>query len=175
MGSLTGVVRWLMVAEIALVSLPLLARRHDSEQDLLAHLERETNPVKKAKYEIRLGRLKLEQATLAYQQQQLDQGERLLNEYAGAMNQAWELLKNSGRDATRKPQGFKELDIALRENSRLLEDLRHRIPFTDRGPLDKVEQELAKTRNEVLLALFPGIKMAGAAAKPGAVPEEVHP
>jgi hypothetical protein len=41
-------------------------RRPDTEADLLARIEREQNPVKKAKLEIRLGRVKLLQAIEAF-------------------------------------------------------------------------------------------------------------
>lgn len=148
-----------------LAGAPLQARHQDNEADLLAHIQRETNPVRKAKYEIRLGSLKLQQAISAYDHHQLDQGQALLDEYRTQMSKAWGLLQSSGRDASRKPDGFKQLDIALRENSRLLTDLRHRVPYMDRGPLDRVTQELDKTQNEVLIALFPGMKPPADATK----------
>ena|SRR5579863_4512703 len=151
------------VAALSLLSLTVgapaaesFALRHaDNEADLAARIAREQDPVKKAKYEIRLGDLKLQQAASAYDQDQFESGEKLLNSYSDQMKDAWKLLKESGRDAVRKPAGFKELDIALREDARQLDDLQHRVPFTDRGPLDKVTQEINQTHAEVMAALFP--------------------
>src|SRR5260370_25378250 len=104
------------------------ARHADSESDLAARLQREQNPVKKAKYEIRLGRLKLNQAIDAYDKGSPDQSGQLLDAYLERMKSSWQILRDSGRNAVRQPQGFKELDIALREDSRTLEDLKHRVP-----------------------------------------------
>lgn len=131
-------------------------RRHaDNEADLVARIAREQNPVKRAKYEIRLGELKLQQATDAYDRDQVEPGEKLLDSYFDEMKDAWKLLKGSGRDPVRKPAGFKQLDIALREDSRRIDDLRRRVPFMDRGPVDKVMQEMSGIHAEVMLALFP--------------------
>jgi len=131
------------------------ARTRDTEEQLLAHLQSEHNPVRRAKYEIRLGRMKLEQSFGAYEQGNMERGGPLLDAYLERMKDAWQELHSSGRNAARQPQGFKELDIALREDTRLLEDLRHRIPFDDRGPVEKVAKEIEGIRSEVLRALFP--------------------
>jgi hypothetical protein len=144
----------------------LRARHPDNEQDLLAHLEREQNPVKKSKYATRLAELKVQQATDAYTKGDLDQGQKLLDDYLKWVRSAWDLLKGSGRPAERKPEGFKELDIALREDVRRFEDLQHRVPFTDRDPLKNAAQEAEKIRGEVLAALFPNGE-SGAAGKAG--------
>jgi hypothetical protein len=137
---------------------PAPARQPDSEPDLLGRLEREQNPVKKAKYQVRLGRIL--QAIDAYDQGSLEQGQRLLEAYLGRMKGSWQTLRDSGRRAVRQPQGFKELDIALREDARRLEDLKHHVPYTDRDPVEKVAQEVERIRAEVLHALFPAERPA---------------
>jgi len=131
------------------------ARTRETEEQLLARLQAENNPVRKAKVEIRLGRLKLEQAIEAYEQGNVEAGATLLDAHLGRMKEAWQTLGGSGRNAARHSQGFKELDIALREDIRRLEDLKHRIAFDDRRPAEKVSKELESIRSEVLRALFP--------------------
>jgi hypothetical protein len=131
------------------------ARRPDAEGDLLARIQLEQNPVKKAKYEIRLGRVKLLQAIDAYGKGSLEQCQQLLGDYLGRIKDSWQLLQSSGRRAVRHPQGFKELDIELREDGRMLEDLKHRMPYMDREPVEKAAQEVERIRAEVLRALFP--------------------
>jgi hypothetical protein len=142
------------------------ARHADSEEDLLARIQRENDPVRKAKYEIRLGRVKLEQAIDAYDQGHLEQCQKLLAAYLERMRGSWETLRSSGRRASRHPQGFKELDIALREDGRLLDDLKRRIPALDRGPAEKTAQEVEELRSEVLRVLFPA-ERTGNALVPG--------
>jgi hypothetical protein len=130
-------------------------RRPDKEADLLARLQRESNPVKKARIEIRLGRLKLSEAAGAYEKGNVEAADRLLSAYLERMNSAWERLKSSRRQAHKRPAGFKDLDIALREDARYLDDLKHRVPYMLRAPVEKVATEVEKLRDEVLKALFP--------------------
>jgi hypothetical protein len=133
--------------------------RHDKEPDLRAHIERESNPIKKAKLEVRLARVKLLQAIGAFDQGNLDETNRLLGAYMDILDSAWERLKNSGRIAHKKPAGFKQLDIELREDARYLEDLRRRIPYAERGKVEEVGREVNRLRSEVLRTLFPPIPL----------------
>jgi len=143
----------------ALTGKPLDGCAIDTEEGLLARIQHEQNPVKKSKYEFRLGQLKLQQAIDAYTNDDLAQGQKLLEAYLARMKESWDLLKSTGREASRRPQGFRELDIALRESSRLLVDLQHRVPFSDRDPVTRVAQETDRIRTEVLAALFPGAQL----------------
>ena len=156
---------WLLSFAVVLVIVPgallgsvLPASTPDSEEQLLARIQSERNPVRKAKDQIQLGRLKLDQAIAAYGQGNSESGEQLLAAFLGQMNDAWQTLHNSGRNAARQPQGFKELDIALRQDARLLEDLERRVSYFDRVPIGKVEKEVEEVRSEVLRALFPALK-----------------
>jgi hypothetical protein len=134
-------------------SLP--ARRQDTEEELLARIEHEQNPVKRAKYEIRLGRVKLTQAIAAYDKEDVDHCNTLLGVYLERMKDAWQTLRHTGRNAVKRSEGFRELDIALREDARLIQDLKHRIPYGDRGQVTKVAEDVDRIHNEVIQALFP--------------------
>jgi hypothetical protein len=142
-----------------IVSLPgLCAPGRETEEQLLKRIQSEQNPVKKAKYEIRFANLKLEQVQDAYKQHDVQLGSKLLEAFVEHMQTSWKILQESGRQAAKQPQGFKELDISLRQDVRLLEDLRHRVAYFDRGPVDKAAQEMERIRSEVLRALFPPAK-----------------
>jgi hypothetical protein len=150
-----------------------VAHARDSEAELQARIEQERNPVKKAKLEIKLARIKLGEAQAAYNKGDMNAGAEVLNAYVGHMESSWQALHDSGRVASRKPQGFKELEIALREDTRLLEDLKRSIPFFNRSPVEKVIQKVEKIRAQVLQALFPVMKPTKApkhSANPGGVP-----
>jgi hypothetical protein len=134
-------------------------RRRDKEEDLLARIQRQSDPVKKAKLEIRLGRVKLLQSMAACDRGDIEETNRLLGVYMETLNGAWERLKNSGRVAHKKSSGFKELDIELREDARYLEDLRRRLPFAERGTATRVAEEVDELRNKVLKALFPPVPL----------------
>jgi len=110
-----------------------------------------------------LARLKLRQAIHAYGQGNVEQGAQLVSAYLGRIKDAWQTISNSGRNAARDSRGFKELDIELREDVRLLEDLKRRVSYFDRDPIEKAEKEVEQARAEVLKALFPAARPQGAA------------
>jgi len=150
----------LLLTVVAVVSLaPAIAknRRPDSEQDLLARIQREPDPVRKSKLELRLGRLKMQQALDAYAKGSIDEGKSLLSGYLDRVKSCWQILKGSGRNAVKQPQGFRELDIALREDSRTLEDASKRISYFDRQPVEQTMEEMNRVHDEVLHALFPSL------------------
>jgi hypothetical protein len=154
-----------------MVSLPgSCAFGRETEEQLLERIQREHNPVKKAKYEIKLANLKLKEAQDAYKQRDVQLGSKLLEAVVEHMKSSWKILQESGRQAAKQPQGFKELDISLRQDGRLLEDLRHRVAYFDRGPVDKAAQEMERIRSEVLQALFPTVKRR--APNPPAAPKK---
>jgi len=130
-------------------------RKADNEQALLGRLAREHNPVNKAKYEIRLARVKLLQATDTFEKGDVEGTQKLLEAYLGRLKDAWNTLQASGRAAHKNSQGFMQLDIELREDERFLEDLKRRFPFTDREPVERIAREAEQLRNDVLKALFP--------------------
>ena len=127
----------------------------EKEAQLEARLKRESDPITKAKVEIRLSRFKLYRAADAFDKGDLDAANKLLEAYVDQVKSAWARLKSSGREASKKPAGFKELDIALREDARYLDDLKHRVSYMVRAPVEKAEQEVESLRSEVLKALFP--------------------
>ncbi len=137
----------------------------ETEAQLLARMQKEHDPVRKSKEETRLARIKLRQAIQAYAQGNTEQGAQLVSAYLGRIKDSWQVLRSSGRNAARAPQGFKELDIELREDARLLGDLERRISYFERGPMEKAEKEVEQVRAEVLQALFP-VTRAPEATKP---------
>jgi hypothetical protein len=127
----------------------------ETEQQLLQRIQREQNPVKKAKDEIKLASLKLAQVQDAYSQGHVEAGAKLLGTLVDAMKTSWKLLQDSGRKASKQPEGFRELEISLREDVRLLEDMERTVSYFDRAPLINAAQELDQIHGEVFHALFP--------------------
>jgi hypothetical protein len=163
--------RALLTTAFVLIGVPVFlagafsAPPSETEAHLLARMQKEQDPVKKSKVATRLARIKLEQAIQAYQHGNIEQGAQLVSAYLGRIKDSWQMLRSSGRNAARSPQGFKELDIELREDARLLEDVKRRISYFERDPIDKAEKEVEQERTEVIQALFP-VARATEAAKP---------
>jgi hypothetical protein len=132
----------------------------DPEAKLTQKLAREQDPVKQAKLEIKLARLKLFRAKDTRGKGGVEESLKLLQAYRAHIENAWNLLQKSGRVAHKKPQGFKELDIELREDGRYLEDLKRSFSLADREPIEKIIADVERIRGEVLKALFPAMEGA---------------
>lgn len=163
MNTKTGAIRLrAVIAGLSLVSLYMLhphrlwARGKENEAKLVASIEREKRPVNKAKLEVRLGRLQLQQAISAYEKQQIPQGQKLLASFLENMENAWSVLEGSGRNAAKKPQGFRELEMGLNEDARRLNDLRREVFYLYQGPIEETLKKMNELHAKVLLALFPG-------------------
>lgn len=136
-------------------SVSLHATHIDTEEDLLPRIQQEHDPVKKAKFEIRLARVKLLHASGACQKDDHESCSKLLGSYLELVRSSWKDLQSAGKNPVKHPSGFRELDIALREDARTLDDSRREIPLEDRGALDPVIAEVNKIHDEVFAALFP--------------------
>ena len=145
---------WLAVAGI--LCGVVCAKGSDTEEQLALRIQSESNPVKKAKVEIKLARLKFTQVHDAYTEGRIEAGAKSLGAFLDTMKTSWKLLQDSGRKAWKQPEGFRELEIALREDVRSLQDLERSVSYYDRTPLTNAAQELERMRGEVINALFPG-------------------
>jgi hypothetical protein len=146
----------LSVAAI-LVPSCLWARQHEEDPaELAAKIQHQTNPIKKVRLEIRLARLDLREASRAYGQNRARKGQRFLTAYLHEITGSWQLLESTGHNAAKKPQGFMELEIALRENARTLNNLEDRVYYMYQGSIETAEKEVNQLHSKVMLALFPG-------------------
>lgn len=145
---------WLAIGVVVLAG--GWAQGRETEGQLLQRIQNEHNPVRKAKEEIKLANLRFMQVHDAYSRGQIEAGVKLLGAFVETLKTSWKTLQSSGRKASKQPDGFRELEISLRENVRSLQELGRDVSYFDRAPLLNAAQELEQTRAEVLHELFPG-------------------
>jgi hypothetical protein len=142
---------------MAIVSLALIAPL--GAQDRLAadaaRYEQEPDPVRKSRALVKLGYDQIEES-----RKQLKAGDDVgslhtLEQYRDEIQHMAEALKSMGVDAEKKPAGFKELQISLRENLRRIDDLIVSLPVDKRPFFREVRTDLVKSQNELIDALFP--------------------
>lgn len=135
------------------------ASRDEDREKLLERerikLERESDPVDRAKIGIRISELLLDDVGEAVRDGDFNQMERELTEYSTTIQDAHQALVESGRDAVKKPGGFKELEIALRKHVRKFEDFARILTLEHRKPLEKTKDLAIGIRDKLLKALFP--------------------
>jgi hypothetical protein len=137
----------------ALLLAPLLLAA-DNLAQLREKLAREDDPDDRAKITVEIGETLLQDIGKAFHQGRIAEGKKLLTEYVEAIRKANEDLKESGRDARRKPKGFKDLEIHLRRSHRELQDLGHLLTYEERAPIRKALGELEAIREELLQNLM---------------------
>jgi len=118
-------------------------------------LQKETDPVDRAKIGVKISDLLVEDVGDAVRQGDFDELATQLSAYAQTIENAHKELVDSGRDAVKKPGGFKELEIALRQHVRKFEDLSRMLNLQRRVPLEKTKDLAVSIRDKVLKALFP--------------------
>jgi hypothetical protein len=120
-----------------------------------ARYDQETDPVRKARALVKLGDDQIDEA-----RKQLKDGDEIaslhtLEQYRNEVQHMAELLKATGIDPEKKPAGFKELQISLRETVRHIDDLILTLPVDKRPFFREVRTDLVNTQNELIDALFP--------------------
>ena len=136
-----------------LATSPALA---DNLDKLRQELARANDPVDRAKATAKLGDELVKEMSELYKKGAYTDGEHLLDEYLKAVRTAHRGLQESGRDARRKPAGFKQLEIHLRKSGHTMERIAQHAPADARDPLVQAQKELEDIRSELLQALMEG-------------------
>jgi hypothetical protein len=118
-------------------------------------LEKETDPVDRAKIGIRISEMLLEDVGDSVRDGNVDEMERELTAYTTTIQAADQALADSRRDAAKKASGFKEFEIALRKHLRKFDDFARMLNLEQRGPLEKTRDVAKDIRDKLLKALFP--------------------
>ncbi len=141
-----------LIAALALCA-PLNAQDRLAEE--LAKYQHETDPVRKSRALAKLGD---EQVDLAKRQLRADDevaSLHTLEQYRDEVHDMVTALNGMGVDAERKPGGFKELQISLRETIRRIDDLILTLNVDKRPFFRVVRNDLFADQNVLIDELFP--------------------
>jgi len=154
-----GVILTLTVFMIALCSDVASASEDEDRAKALERerqkFAREIDPVDRAKISIKISDILLEDVAESLKDGQFDTMEQQLTAYTETIQAAHSGLLESGRNAQKKPEGFKELEIALRKHLRRLEDFSRVLNLQRRIPLEKARDLVGGIRTKLLKVLFP--------------------
>jgi hypothetical protein len=117
-------------------------------------LKRQSDPVDYTKTQIKISELLLSLISDSVRAGELAVMEDRLDGYLSAIEAAHQMMMKSGRDAHKKPKGFKDLEIALRRQARQLEDIGDSLAFDDRQPIEKAIERAEDIRSDLMKALF---------------------
>jgi hypothetical protein len=157
---------WLAVVLVALVAGALVAQ--DRTADLRSRFEKETDPVRKAHL---VGQLA--DAEFRNMHEKIDAGDlAAAAEIAGRVRDEAQASKKSldakVRDPEAHPDGYKQLEISVRESIRRLDDILVSLAKDEQAPLAEVRKDLDELDRQMIHQLFP--KRPG--AEPATAPEK---
>lgn len=79
----------------------------------------------------------------------------LADQYTSAIRSARDTIVGSDRDATQRPAGYKDLELALRQQSRRLDDISSSLSLDERAPITRARETVDSIQEELLRLLFP--------------------
>ncbi|HEX5411789.1 MAG TPA: hypothetical protein VFZ27_07990 [Terriglobia bacterium] len=132
-------------------------RNKSQEERLIVRIDREQNPGKKARLQLHLAKIKFSEAHDAYRDRQFAEGKALLQQYLDRVRQTWATLQSADGGPRRHLGAYKDLEISLREQDRLLDDLSHQVPYPDNETIEAVAKENRAVHNQVLEVIFPDV------------------
>jgi len=149
----------------AALSLCCALAAQDRLADELARYQHEPDPVRRTRLLVKLGD---EQVDVAKRQLKAGEDEASLHTlevYRDEVHDTIAALNGTGIDAERKPAGFKELQISLRETIRRIDELIFTLNADKRPFFREVRNDLFTDQNRLIDELFPR-KPDRAPAKP---------
>ena len=135
------------------IAAPLIAQDRSAED--LARYQHETDPVRRARLLAKLGDGQIDVARKQLKEDQDVASLHTLEQYRDEVHDTVTALNGMGVDAERKPAGFKELQISLRQTIRRIDDLIFTLPVDKRPFFRVVRNDLFADQNALIDQLFP--------------------
>ena len=114
-----------------------------------------TDPVERTKAYIVISNILVSFASDAVKDGTIEELAVLMDQYVTAIESASDTMAASKRDPERRPQGYRDLELALRSQTRLLRDIGNQLLVDQREPLDRAAATASSIREELLQLLFP--------------------
>lgn len=154
-------VRGLLIANICAAGLLLGAPAQSSKtlRNLAKAQEKydkADSPVDRAKAMKKLGDEEYKAAREALKEGNQKAALQYLQDYNQQASRAHEELDKMGVDPEKHSNGFRQLQISVRERARELKDLMGRVAYDQRKPFEDLEKGLDELSQKLILELFPG-------------------
>lgn len=140
----------------ALAASPAIPR--DNTAELLARFEREANPVHKAQLMQKLGSAEFREIEKDVRDRDFDAAARTLGRYHDQAEECSKLLDQAHIDSVKKPAGFKQLQMSLREALERLDRLISTMTADEQVRFRHDRDDLEELNSHLLQELFPGPK-----------------
>lgn len=134
---------------------PLANQPQDDTAALRAKFLHETDPVRKAKLLVQLGDAEFRDIRKDASSDNLAEALANLQRYRDEAQSCQKALEATGQDPEKHPNGFKQLQISLRESLRRLDDIIVEVPGDEQKPFRDVRQDIEEMDRKLIHQLFP--------------------
>jgi len=124
-------------------------------QKLEQNFQKQKDPVHRAKALAKLLPKEVEAAGLKVKAGQVDEGIEMLTHYRDETRHVYQALVATDRNPVKKPDGFMQLQIALRESVRRLRSVLYIVPYERRQRVEAVRADMEQLNAQLLQQLFP--------------------
>jgi hypothetical protein len=162
---------WKAILVTALVAGSLGAQ--DRTAELRARFQKEPDPVRKARLVAPLADAEFRDMHVKIDAGELAAAAEIAGQVRDEARASKKLLDAKSRDVEAHPEGYKQLEISVRESIRRLDDIQVSLAKDDQKPLAEVRAELETLDREMIHQLFP--KRPEAAPAPATAPDADKP
>lgn len=113
------------------------------------------DPIARAKAIEKLGHEEYIAARQAVDAGKTEEALQFLTDYNNQATETHDALLKTGVDPVKHSNGFRQLQISVRERERDLKELINRVGFAQRQPFDELGNALDKLNQKLILELFP--------------------
>jgi hypothetical protein len=117
-------------------------------------LTRTTNPESRAKSLMKVAEITLSYVSEAANQNDFPKMQSYVEQYRKAVSDARDAMMKSGFDPHRKSGGYRAVEMTLRKQIRMLQDIGRSLAVDERQPLDNAVEMASKIRDEFVQAIF---------------------
>lgn len=128
--------------------------QNDLAKDKLNY-DHAADPIARAKAIEKLGHEEYVAARQALDAGKTDEALGFLRDYSNQATETHEALIKTGVDPVKHSNGFRQLQISVRERERDLKEMINRIGFEQRHPFDQLGTTLDTLNQKLILELFP--------------------
>ena len=144
-----------ILALAAILAKPAHTAPPQQSKDLQAQFDQEQDPVRRAKLMIRLGNQYFREARDAMKAQDNAAAAKLLGKFRDDAQTCDSQLEAHSGNPEQHPAGFKDLQIAMRQSLRRLDDMMNGLTSDEQPPFQAVRQNLEDIDQRLIRSLFP--------------------
>ena len=134
---------------------PQFMLSENSTAELRARFTNETDPVRKAKLLVPLSEAEFREVLKDADSENFGEALALFEKYRDEARACQKALEAKEPDPEKHPNGFKQLQISLRQSLRRLSDIIVDLPAGDQKPFIDVRMDLEQMDRQVMHELFP--------------------